>query len=106
MRAKLLTALIVVSAALSIPAGAMTYVCPPPSQINCVPAIKTIGAWQDNNSQATGNMFGPNNQCANVIRLGPAQQRLLCCYTKCGVFLRDVPSTMCTKISQSQFECR
>ncbi len=87
------------------PAMAATYTCPAPQNINCVPAVKQIGGWRDNNSQATGNSFGPNSQCANVIPLGPGRQRLLCCYVKCGVFLRDVRAASCTKISESQFDC-
>ncbi|HUI96129.1 MAG TPA: hypothetical protein VLX44_10275 [Xanthobacteraceae bacterium] len=86
-------------------ADAASYTCPAPNQINCVPATKVIGPWHDNNSQATGNAFGPNNQCANVIPLPGGKIRLLCCYTKCGVFLRDVVAKRCTKPSESEFTC-
>ena len=109
MRAKLLTGLAVgavVSAILSTPAFAVTYVCPQPQQINCVPAVMTIGAWKHNGGQMTGNSFAPNNQCGNVLTLAPNSQRLLCCYTKCGVFLRDVNAKLCVKVSESQFDCR
>jgi hypothetical protein len=109
MRAKLLTALLagaVVSASLSMPAAAATYICPPPSQINCVPATMTVGPWQHNGGQMTGNTFMPNNQCANVINTGPMTQRLVCCYTKCGVFIQDVNARMCRKVSERAFECR
>ena len=74
--------------------------------INCVPADKTIGAWKDNGGMMTGNTFGPNNQCANVIPLPTGEKRLLCCYTKCGVFLQDVKATECTKTSESEFVCK
>ncbi len=40
-------------------AMAATFTCPPPQNINCVPAIKQIDGWRDNRSQATGNTFGP-----------------------------------------------
>jgi len=109
MRAKLFASLFIgaaVSACLATAAIAETFMCPQPSQINCVPAVTTIGPWQHNGGQMTGNTFGPNSQCANVIKLGPTSQRLLCCYTKCGVFLRDVPARICTKVSPSQFDCR
>lgn len=109
MRVKLLSALFVsavVTACLSTSAVAATYLCPPPQQINCVPAIKTIGDWHDNNGQTTGNSYTPNNQCGNVFTLNPNTQRLLCCYTKCAVFLRDVPAKSCMKVSESRFECR
>jgi len=86
-------------------AKAETFNCPPPQDIRCVPAVTHIGDWVDNGGQETGNTFGPNNQCANVIHLGANDQRLLCCYTKCGVFLRDVKSSSCEKISESQFTC-
>lgn len=107
MRARLLAALCVGAfVAAGTSAVAATYICPPPQQINCVPATMNVAGWQHNGGQMTGNTFAPNNQCANVIRLGPMSQRLLCCYTKCGVFLRDVNARMCTKQSESQFECR
>jgi hypothetical protein len=120
MRAKLLTALIVGAVASTIisisavgqpvrpivPVATGRYMCPMPSQINCVPAAATIGPWQANGGQMTGNTFGPNNQCANVITLTPAKQRLLCCYTKCGVFIQDVPAKHCTKLNESTFSCQ
>lgn len=109
MRAKLLTALFagtVAAAVLSTSAIAEMYICPPPNQINCVPAVMSIDGWQHNGGQMTGNTFAPNNQCANVITLGPTSQRLLCCYTKCGVFIRDVPARICRKIGDARFDCR
>lgn len=109
MRARLLATLFVgamMPAIMSASAVAATYICPPPSQITCVPALKSVAGWVDNNGQTTGNTFMPNNQCANVIPLGPGKQRLLCCYAKCGVFLRDVEARMCTKVSEREFECR
>jgi hypothetical protein len=109
MKAKLFLTLIggaLVSASFAMAAIAQTFDCPPPQQINCVPAVKSVGGWKDNNSQATGNSFGANDQCANVIKLAPNKQRLLCCYAKCGVFLRDVNATSCTKTSESQFTCQ
>ena len=87
-------------------ADAANFTCPAPSLIDCVPAKKLIGGWRDNNSMATGNAFGPNNQCANVIPLPNGKIRLLCCYTKCGVFLRDVVAKSCTKPSESEFVCQ
>jgi hypothetical protein len=87
-------------------AQAADYTCPPANQIDCVPVKKTIGPWNDNGSMATGNTFGPNNQCANVINLPNGDKRLVCCYTKCGVFLQDVKATECTKTSESQFVCK
>ena len=120
MRAKLLTALIVGAVASTIistsavaqptapmvPMAAARYMCPAPTQVNCVPASATIGPWQANGGQMTGNTFGPNSQCANVITLTPAKQRLLCCYQKCGVFIQDVPAKHCTKLNESAFSCQ
>jgi hypothetical protein len=109
MRAKLLAILFagaVASVGLSMPAVAAVYMCPQPQQINCVPAVMSVGGWQHNGGQTTGNTYSPNSQCSNVVRLGPDSQRLVCCYTKCGVFLRDVRAAMCTKVSESQFDCR
>ena len=120
MRAKLLVALIVGAVASAIistsavalpgelmaPMAAGRYICPQPSQINCVPTPTTIGPWQANGGQMTGNTFGLNSQCANVITLTPAKQRLLCCYTKCGVFIQDVPAKHCTKLNESAFSCQ
>ena len=79
--------------------------CPAPNQINCVAVKKTIGPWKDNGGMTTGNTFGPNSQCANVINLPSGMKRLLCCYTKCGVFIRDVKAKECTKPSESEFNC-
>jgi hypothetical protein len=83
-----------------------TYLCPSPDQIRCIPTVSFLGGWQHNGGQMTGNTFAPNNQCANVITLGPTQQRLLCCYDKCGVFYRDVRSKQCVKQNQFTFQCR
>jgi hypothetical protein len=83
-----------------------TWNCPPPEQIRCVPSVTFLNGWHYNGGQTTGNSFMPNNQCANVIQLAPGQQRLLCCYEKCGVFLRDVRATECAKINESTFDCR
>jgi hypothetical protein len=86
--------------------SAADYACPDPSQVKCVPASTTMGAWTHNGGQMTGNTFAPNNQCANVISLPDGKTRLLCCYTKCGVFIQDVPSKTCRKTSESKFTCR
>ncbi len=86
--------------------AATTYHCPNPDQIRCVPSVSFLGGWQHNGGQMTGNTFAPNNQCANVITLSPGQQRLLCCYEKCGVFFRDVRSRQCVKTDESTFQCR
>ena len=90
---------------LACSANAANYSCPAPNQINCVPVKKVIGPWHDNGGQTTGNAFTPNNQCANVIPLPGGKVRLLCCYSKCGVFLRDVVAKQCTKPSESEFTC-
>jgi hypothetical protein len=87
-------------------AMAATYTCPAPQSINCVPATSSVNGWKANGGQMTGNSFGPNNQCSNVNSLGPNSQRLVCCYVKCGVFLRDVKAKSCTKTSESQFDCQ
>ena len=87
-------------------ADAANYTCPAPNMINCVPVNKTIGPWKDNGGMTTGNTFGPNNQCANVINLPSGEKRLLCCYTKCGVFYQDVKATECTKTTESEFVCK
>jgi hypothetical protein len=87
-------------------AHAADYTCPPPAQVNCVPVNKTIGPWKDNGGMTTGNTFTPNNQCGNVDNLPNGQKRLLCCYSKCGVFYQDVKATECTKTSESQFVCK
>jgi hypothetical protein len=86
-------------------AGAANYACPAPNMINCVPVKKTIGPWKDNGGMMTGNTFAPNNTCANVINLPNGMIRLLCCYTHCGVFLRDVRAKECKKTSESEFTC-
>jgi hypothetical protein len=85
-------------------AHAMNFSCPAPSAVNCVPAQSNIAGWKTNGGQMTGNTFAPNDQCANVISL-PNAKRLLCCYTKCGVFIRDVKATNCEKVNESQFVC-
>ena len=108
MRASIITTLLaatVTAAGLFTAAAAGGYVCPPPQDIKCVPAVQTIGPWQHNGGQMTGNTFMPNNQCANVIKTGPTTQRLVCCYAKCGVFLRDVQAKVCRKLSEREFEC-
>ncbi len=108
MRAKLFAALTggVLTLAIGSPSAiAGPFTCPQPQQINCVPAVNSIAGWQSNGGQMTGNSFGPNDQCANVIKLSADKQRLLCCYVKCGVFIRDVESKSCTKVSQSEFHC-
>jgi hypothetical protein len=86
-------------------AEAADYTCPAASAVTCVPEQKTIGAWRDNGAMMTGNTFAPNSSCANVINLPNGMKRLLCCYTKCGVFLQDVQASQCTKTSASQFTC-
>lgn len=87
-------------------ASADMYECPSPDLIRCVPAVSVFGAWMHNGGQTTGNSFVPNNQCANVIQLSRTQQRLLCCYEKCGVFIRDVKARKCAKLDESTFECK
>jgi len=86
--------------------SAAEYVCPNPAQVKCVPADTKIGPWAHNGGQMTGNTFAPNNQCANVIPLPGGKSRLLCCYTKCGVFTMDVSHQKCVKTSESNFTCR
>ena len=86
--------------------NAADYACPDPAQVKCVPAETTIGSWAHNGGQMTGNTFAPNNQCANVIPLPDGKTRLLCCYSKCGVFIMDVPQKKCKKITKSKFICR
>ncbi len=85
--------------------SAAEYGCPNPAQVKCVPAETKIGPWTHNGGQMTGNTFAPNNQCANVISLPGGKSRLLCCYSKCGVFTQDVPQQKCTKTSESNFAC-
>ncbi len=85
--------------------GAESYVCPAPNEVRCVPAQTSLGGWTHNGGQMTGNTFAPNNQCANVIKLPNSQSRLMCCYTKCGVFYQDVDSTRCKKTSERHFLC-
>jgi len=82
------------------------YTCPDPSQVLCVPTASTLGAWTANGGAQTGNTFMNNNQCANAIQLNAQQWRLFCCYTKCGVFIQDVPAHKCEKIGQSHFRCQ
>lgn len=86
-------------------AQAGSYTCPAANLINCIPASPTVGPWVANGGQMTGNTFAPNNQCANVIQLNPQEWRLVCCYTKCGVFLQDVRANKCEKIGESHFRC-
>ena len=86
-------------------ASAVTINCPPPNTVNCVPASSSILGWTANGGQMTGNSFSPNSQCANLIRLGNGLQRLVCCYSKCGVFLRDVRAQRCQKINSGSFLC-
>ena len=86
-------------------ARAATYICPAPNLVNCVPATKTIDGWTDNGGMKTGNTFAPNSTCANVINLPNGKKRLLCCYSCCGVFYRDVTARTCTKTSESEFNC-
>jgi hypothetical protein len=109
MRAKLVTALIagtVMAASLASAAVAQGgYVCPAPQQVMCVPTVNNIGPWRTNGGMMTGNVFMPNNQCANVITLAPDKQRLLCCYEKCGVFIQDVQAKHCTKVNEREFRC-
>jgi len=87
-------------------AQATDYTCPAANLVNCEPAQKKIGAWNDNGGMMTGNTFAPNNMCANVIDLPNGMKRLLCCYKKCGFFYQDVKATECTKTSESQFSCK
>ena len=90
--------------------NAANFVCPAPNQINCVPTPTSItnpgGVWKHNDGQMTGNAFESNKRCANVISLPNNQSRLVCCYTKCGVFLLDVPFAKCVKTSPATFTCR
>ena len=109
MKRRLLATLFVgavFSASLTASALAETYTCPAPQEVKCVPAVSSIGPWQANGGQMTGNEFSPNSQCGNVDRLNPDTQRILCCYQKCGVFFRDVKARICTKVSESQFDCK
>ena len=97
---------VVLSTAIVAAAAAETFMCPQPQQVNCVPAAAQIDGWRTNGGQMTGNSFAPNSECANVVDLGPASKRLVCCYAKCGVFIRDVKATACAKVSESQFDCQ
>ncbi len=87
-------------------AEAVEYNCPAANSITCVPVQKTIGAWKDNGSMSTGNAFGSNGSCANLVDLPNGMKRLICCYTHCGVFLQDVQATQCAKTSESHFSCQ
>lgn len=98
----LMFAMLTMNAAL---ANAVGFSCPRPEQVRCVPTVTTIGDWTHNGGQMTGNTFAPNNQCANVISLPSGETRLMCCYTKCGVFYNDVKFRGCQKTSQSTFLC-
>jgi hypothetical protein len=89
----------------AVSAHAEVLNCPAPNLVNCVPAVNNIAGWKANGGQMTGNTFMPNAQCANVIRLGPDNQRLLCCYTKCGVFFQDVRAHRCEKTGPGSFVC-
>jgi hypothetical protein len=100
-----LSASVLMLAGFAPTAMAVTFTCPAPQSVNCVPATSPINGWRTNGGQMTGNSFSPNNQCLNTTPLGPNRQRLLCCYQKCGVFVRDVKARNCTKISESQFDC-
>jgi hypothetical protein len=106
MKVGLLAALLIGAASLTTSALAGPLICPPPTDVRCVPAKLTLGPWQHNGGQMTGNTFAPNNQCANVINLGPNKFRLLCCYAKCGVFIQDVSASVCRKVSEREFDCR
>ena len=86
-------------------ASAALINCPPPSAVNCIPAVNSLLGWTANGGQMTGNSFSPNSQCANLIRLGGGLQRLVCCYSKCGVFLRDIRANRCQKINVGSFVC-
>jgi hypothetical protein len=86
--------------------AAADFECPAPNAINCVPAVKSIAGWTDNKGQKTGNSFAPNEQCANIIDLPGGKKRLVCCYTNCGVFTRDVQAKSCAKKGQSHFTCQ
>jgi len=97
---------VVLSTAIVAAAAAETFMCPQPQEVRCVPAAPQIDGWRTNGGQMTGNSFMPNSECANVIPLGPTSQRLLCCYVKCGVFIREVKAAACTKVSESQFDCQ
>lgn len=87
-------------------AMAADYTCPSPDQVKCIPAQPVLGDWEANGGQMTGNTFAPNSQCANVIQLSPTSSRLLCCYVKCGVFIKDVAHRTCRKSDQSHFTCQ
>ncbi|MGP0059306.1 MAG: hypothetical protein ACLPID_08485 [Beijerinckiaceae bacterium] len=87
-------------------AEAVDYTCPAANTIYCTPAQKTIGAWEHNGGLMTGNTFQPNSSCGNMLDLPNGMKRLICCYTKCGVFLQDVQATQCSKTSESQFSCK
>jgi hypothetical protein len=101
----LFVGLLVLSATSAQIASAEGFSCPSPDQVKCVPTVNTIGNWKHNGGQMTGNTFAPNNQCANMITLTNQDTRLLCCYTKCGVFFMDVPHTKCKKLSEARFIC-
>jgi hypothetical protein len=86
--------------------AATTYPCPAANLVNCVPTPTNIPPWKANGGMMTGNTFAPNNTCANVIDLPGGKKRLLCCYTKCGVYIQDVPATQCTKNPDGEsFSC-
>jgi hypothetical protein len=85
--------------------GAESYDCPSPEKITCVPTAKQVDGWTHNGGSVKGNSFASSDQCANVISLDGTSQRLVCCYTKCGIFTRDVGFKDCQKTSLSHFEC-
>jgi hypothetical protein len=101
--------LIIFSAAAAPVPSVTTFVCPSPDQVKCIPTDSVLmtpsGEWQANGGQMTGNTFAPDNQCANMIALPNSQTRLVCCYTKCGVFLLDVPYAQCIKQTRYRFIC-
>ena len=86
-------------------ASAAQFFCPTQRKVNCVPAMTRIGDWFANGGETTENTYMSNNQCANVIAMPNNSSRLVCCYTKCGVFLLDVPFQNCVKMDQSHFNC-
>jgi hypothetical protein len=82
-----------------------SYDCPSPEKITCLPTAKQVDGWTHNGGSVKGNSFASSDQCANIISLDGTSQRLVCCYTKCGIFTRDVGFKDCQKTSLSHFEC-
>ena len=102
----LFVGLLVLSAtSAQIASAEVGFSCPSPTLVRCVPTVDTIGNWNHNGGQATGNTFSPNDQCSNVITLPNQDSRLFCCYTKCGAFFQDVPFTKCRKLGSRRFAC-